>query len=88
MAKKSIEVTEVRVNKVTGSKSKLKGFASITLNSGFVVTGVRIVSGKDGLFVAMPSTKGADGEYYDTCFPLSAELREEISKRVLDEFED
>lgn len=89
MAKKmTIEVTDVRVRLVQNKKSRLKGFASITLNDCFVVTGLKIIDGNDGLFVAMPSEKGSDGNYYDIAFPLNGELREEIQKIVLDEYDE
>lgn len=89
MAKKNtIHVTDVRVHKVQAKKSKLKAFVTITLNEEFVVGGLKVIDGKDGLFVAMPSSKGSDGEYYDDCFPLNAELREEISKIVIEAYEE
>lgn len=64
----------------------LKGFASITLDGAFVVGGLSIREGHNGLFVSMPQRKGKDGKYVDESFPLSRELREQINKAVLDKY--
>lgn len=80
-----MKITDVKVNPY--EKKALRGFASITIDDEFVVTGLRILSGKKGLFVSMPSQEGRDGEYYDTCFPLNKETREYISNEVLAAYE-
>lgn len=77
-------VTDVRINKY--EKNAVKGFATITLDKVLVVSGLTIIEGGKGLFVSMPQSKGKDGKYHDTVFPLNKELREEISKSVLDAF--
>ena len=68
------------------SDSKLKASASITLNDLFVVTGLKVIEGSNGLFVAMPNRKDNNDEWKDTCFPLNKELRDEINKVVLAEY--
>ena len=53
-----MEVTEVRVRLVHGDNAeKLRAFATITLDSEFVVRDVKVIDGNNGLFVAMPSRK-------------------------------
>jgi stage V sporulation protein G len=86
-----MEITNVRVRKF--EKGNLKGFASFTLkdSSGedsFAVDGARIMSGTKGDFVSFPSTKTKTGEYKDTCFPLTAELRDKITQAVLKKYEE
>lgn len=45
------------------------------------------MNGSKGIFVNMPSQKGVDAEgntkYFDTAFPLSKELRAELSNVVI-----
>ena len=53
-----IEITEVRVS--LRNDEKLKAFVSITLNDSFVIRGLKIIRGNNGLFVAMPSRKLTD----------------------------
>lgn len=70
MAKKSndININVVRFTKFndTNKKSKVKllGFAVVNIN-GVVITGIRLLEGKNGRFVDMPSQKNGD-EYYNT----------------------
>lgn len=80
-----MNVTNVRL-KGLEDKGKLKAIGSITLDDAFVVTGVGVVDGSKGLFVSFPAAKGADEKYHDTAYPLSKELRDEISKAVMDEY--
>jgi len=74
-----------KVFPVTGSGA-IKANASITFDSQFVVTGLKIMEGKSGLFVSMPSVKKADGEWKDTAFPLSKEFRQTIQDTVLKKY--
>lgn len=76
-----MEITEVRVYPV--EEEKLKGYATITFDSCFVVRDLKIIAGASGLFVAMPSKKRKDGTYRDTAHPLSSAMREEIESKVL-----
>ena len=62
---------------------KLKAVSNIVIEDCFVVKNVRVIDGKNGLFVAMPSHKNTDGKYSDICFPIVSEVREQIQKEVL-----
>jgi stage V sporulation protein G len=55
-----MEITEVRINLKESSNNKLKAFATITIDNSFVVRDIKIIDGKKGLFVAMPSSKVSD----------------------------
>lgn len=52
-----MEITETRVSPVEKTTGRLKGFASITFDNVFVVRGIRIIEGEEGLFIAMPNRK-------------------------------
>jgi len=51
-----MEITEVRLTRVKGD-DKLKAFVSITFDDDFVVRDLKVIKGKKGEFVAMPSRK-------------------------------
>lgn len=79
-----MKITDVKISKLeNGGKSK--ALASVTFEGLFVVTGLRVVEGANGLFVAMPSTK-KDDKYIDTAFPLTKEFRKELQDAVLSEY--
>lgn len=52
-----MEITEIKVHLKDSAKSKLKAFVTITFDNQFVIRDLKIIDGKKGLFVAMPSTK-------------------------------
>lgn len=79
-----MKVTEVKINKYENQNTK--GFANVTFDNELVVTGFVIMQGKNGLFVAMPSTKGKDGDYHDTVFPTSKKGREGLNKVIIEEY--
>jgi stage V sporulation protein G len=78
-----MQVTDVRVRRVTGSDSKLKALCSVVFDDMFVVHELRVIEGINGLFVAMPRRKTAEGEFKDLAHPITAEAREEIQRAVL-----
>ena len=82
-----MKITEVRVFKLGNQESTLKAFASITIDDAVCITGIRIVEGKNGLFMSMPQSKDNDGEYHDVAFPITKDAREAIQDAVLDEYE-
>jgi len=82
-----VEISEVKVRKVEG-KDKFKAWVTVTFDDSFRVHGLKIIEGKNGPFVAMPSRKLANGEFLDIAYPLNQELREKIEQRVLEEYSD
>ena len=80
-----MEVTEVNVFPV--NEEKLKAYVTITFDNCFVVRDLKIINGKDGLFVAMPSKKRKDGTFKDTAHPLNNESRDMIDVAVLTAYE-
>lgn len=77
---------DVRINSLTPGEGSTKAIASANLDDCFAVKNIRVVEGKNGLFVSMPSYKGADGEYHDLCFPTTPELRNQLNSAVTDAY--
>lgn len=83
-----MQVTEVRLFKSENKGNQL-AFGSITLDGVFVVSGIRVMNSEEhGKFVAFPSYKKQNGELKDLCFPLTKELREDITTNVLAKFDE
>ena len=80
-----MQVTGVNVFPV--NEEKLKAYVTITFDNCFVVRDLKIINGKDGLFVAMPSKKRKDGTFKDTAHPLNNETRDMIESAVLAAYE-
>lgn len=82
-----MKITDVRV-RILNTNNRLKGVASITIDDAFAVHELRIIEGREGLFVAMPSRKVSDGEFRDVAHPINLEAREELEKLVLAKYEE
>lgn len=67
------------------SDSKLKAFADVSF-SGIVIKGFSVVNGEKGLFVSMPRHQGKDGKWYDTVYPETKELKQQLSEVVLEAY--
>jgi riboflavin synthase len=61
---------------------------SITIDGVFVIHNLKIIEGKKGLFLAMPSRKMANGKFQDLVHPIVTETREEIQKKVLEKYRE
>lgn len=81
-----MKITDVRVRHIT-KEGKMKAVVSITIDEAFVVHDIKIIEGEKGLFIAMPSRKGSDGEYRDVAHPINSETREKIQAYILEQYE-
>ena len=80
-----MEITDVKIKKVA-SEGKLKAYVSLTFDDSFVVHNLKIIEGKEGVFVAMPNRKTKSGEFKDIAHPINSECRNIIQTRILDEY--
>ncbi|MBR5377083.1 MAG: septation regulator SpoVG [Lachnospiraceae bacterium] len=80
-----MEITDVRIRKVD-KEGKMKAIVSITLDDVFVVHDIKVIEGEKGLFIAMPSRKGADGEYRDIAHPINSDMRTKIQDLILETY--
>jgi stage V sporulation protein G len=81
-----MEITDIKVRKVAG-EGKLKAYVTITFDDCFVIHNVKIIEGKSGMFIAMPSRKTRTGEYKDVVHPIHPEFRAELQKQILDKYD-
>ncbi len=78
-------VTDVRLRKVN-SNGKMKAIVSVTFDNEFVVHDIKIIEGQNGLFIAMPSRKLADGDFRDIAHPINSETRIKIQDAVFSKY--
>jgi len=81
-----MEITDIRVRKVTG-EGKLKAYVTVTFDDCFVVHNVKIIEGKTGVFIAMPSRKTRAGEYKDVAHPIHPEFRTSLQDKILEKYD-
>lgn len=81
-----LRISEVKVRTIEGN-DKFKAWVTLTFDEQFRIHGLKIIQGKDGPFVAMPSRQLPNGDYVDTAYPISNELREVMHRTILMEYE-
>lgn len=81
-----MQITDVRIRKIS-SDNKMKAIVSVTFDGELVVHDIKVIEGKTGLFIAMPSRKTPTGEFKDITHPINTETREMIQNAILDEYE-
>ena len=80
-----MEITDIRIKKVN-TEGKLKAYVTVTFDDCFVVHNLKIISGKAGTFIAMPSRRTRTGEYKDIAHPINSTFRESIQTRIIAEY--
>ncbi|MDR1858488.1 MAG: septation regulator SpoVG [Treponema sp.] len=81
-----MEITDIRIRKVAG-EGKLKAYVTITFDNCFVVHNVKIIEGKTGVFIAMPSRKTKAGDYKDVAHPITPDFRAAMQQTILDKYD-
>ena len=82
-----MNITEVRIF-LTSQTGPTKAFASITFEDSFVVKDLRVVEGRNGLFISMPSRKDKKGEFKDICHPINNETRSQINDAIFEKYNE
>lgn len=80
-----MNITDVRLRKLP-TEGKLKAIVSVTFDNEFVLHDIKIIEGKESLFLAMPSRRLTNGEYRDIAHPINAEARKELEDVVFKEY--
>jgi stage V sporulation protein G len=86
-----LAVTNVQVFpfKEGANLGHIKGLASVVLNDQFMVRGLRVMEGLNGLFVSYPLDPFYKGdEMRSVCNPITRALRENIEEAVLAKFRE
>ena len=81
-----MQITDVRVRKIT-KEGKMKAVVSITLDDELVIHDIKVIERDEGLYIAMPSRRTADGEFRDVAHPINASTRNKIQELVLEKYE-
>ena len=81
-----MKITDVRVRKIK-SDGKLKAYVTVTFDNAFVIHNVKVIEGKNGAFIAMPSRRTKNGEYKDVAHPIHSDFRNQMKDVILDAYD-
>ncbi|MBL7071793.1 MAG: septation protein SpoVG family protein [Candidatus Omnitrophica bacterium] len=66
--------------------SALKAFCDVIVSGSILIKGIRVVEGRNGLFVRMPAKQGKDGKWYESIQPMTQEIRDALSQTIIEAF--
>ena len=83
-----MKITSVDVRKIEKEGSRMKGIATVVVDDCFAIHDIRIIDGRDGLFIAMPSRKTPSGDYKDVAHPINSEVRAMFEEAILEAYKN
>ena len=80
-----MEITEVNIKLL--DDQKVKAYANVVFDNVLAIHNIKILDGKKGFFIAMPSKKVGD-RFRDIIHPLNSDFRNEIQDTILKKFNE
>ncbi len=79
---------DIKVFNLKDPQGGTKAFAVANVDDLIEIRGIRVVDGENGLFATMPqSYDKKTGEYHDIAFPTNGDLRRELNRAVVEQYE-
>lgn len=83
-----MEIRSVNVRKIEKEGSKVVAVASVLFDDVFALHDIRLLEGKNGLFIAMPSRKLSNGSYKDVAHPINQEFRLILEQKIKEKYNE
>lgn len=77
-----MDITDIRIRRVAG-EGKLRAYVTVTFDNCFVIHNVKIIDGRAGVFMAMPSRKTKTGDFKDVAHPICPSFRIMMEEKIL-----
>jgi len=85
MPVETIDVKVIKIHRLP-QDSRVKAFVDLGINDALLIKGVRVVQGKKGLFVSMPTEQGKNERWYERAQCLNQDIRSLIAQKVLEAY--
>ena len=85
MPQESIGLKVVKIHRLAEG-TRVKAFVDLGINDALLIKGLRVVNGKKGLFVSMPTEQGKNEKWYERVQCLNKDVRALISEKILDAY--
>ncbi len=66
--------------------NRIRAFVDLGVNDAILIKGVKVVDGKKGLFVSMPSEQGKNEQWYERVRCMNKDVKGIISDKVLEAY--
>lgn len=82
--------TKLEVTRLYRSENggPIKAFCDIQFGDDFIVKGFKVIQGKEGVFIGMPSEPGKNGRWYHTFLTLSDDAKARIEEAIMAAYEE
>lgn len=70
------------------NKDGLRGICSINFDNVLVVHNIRLVEGKEGMFLSFPAKIKGDGNFLDIVHPIDKNFRESLTEKVIQKYNE
>ncbi len=82
-----MNITDIRIRKLYENE-RLKALVSVTIDHDLAVHDLKVISGPERLFVAMPSRRDESGVFRDVVHPITPEARKCLEEAVLAAYDE
>ena len=78
-------VTDLSVKRLVkfDGEGSLKAYCDLMVGNVFLIKGLRVVEGKNGLFVSMPRQQSKGGKWFDSVQTLTKDIKMDVERLVL-----
>jgi len=81
----NIQITEVTIYPT--NEDLVRAYVTIVFDNGFMIREIKVIKGRTGHFVSMPTRKQRYGTHRYIAYPANAETRNMIEQAILTEYE-
>lgn len=82
-----MKISDIKIRTIR-KEGKMKSVVSVTFDDCFVVHDIKVIEGKSGLFIAMPSRKVGEDRFRDIAHPINREMRELLESEIIKKYQE
>lgn len=82
-----MEIKILNIRKVSNTTSPILAFLDVQIDS-LIVDGMKIVCGKNGMFVSYPREQGKDQKWYDIVRPVDIIIKTQIETELMNKYKE
>ncbi len=85
MPVETIDIKVIKIHRLP-KDSRIKAFIDLGINDALLIKGVRLIQGKKGLFVSMPTEQGKNERWYERVRCMNQGVRSLITQKVFEAY--
>jgi len=80
-----MRITDIRFRHIS-KDSKMRAVVSVTLDNELVIHDIKVIYGKRGFFIGMPSQETKMGKFRDVVHPINTSVRQRIQDVIVESY--